>query len=542
MKKSIVLLLLVVMVLALLPFSALSVRAETDWQGVTYTLSGDGTYYIVSKCTWSATSVVIPDTYNGLPVKEIGNEAFDDCDSLTSIEIPNSVTTIGNSAFSVCTSLTSIEIPNSVTTIGNEAFYWCTSLTSIEIPNSVTTIGHSAFFNCYSLTSIGIPNSVTTIGSYVFYSCDSLTSIEIPNSVTTIGGREFSYCDSLTDIYCEAESQPEGWNSGWLDDCKAIVHWGVDMGNSDKTDESSDKPTEEHTCTAEGDWHSDGTNHWKLCSCGEKLEVKAHTPGAKADCENDQTCAVCEHLLVKAYGHKAKDNKWHSDGTNHWKRCSCGKEMDADVHDCEWIVTLEPQIDVPGEKEYTCKVCGYVSDTKSISALEPEVSKPETSKPETSKPETSKPETSNKPESSGNTSESSDVSSESSDESDLSDVTSESSDESDLSDITSESSDESDLSDVSSESSDESDPSGISESSAAESRESEQNQGSEIDSDNSGENEGNTDNGNVNVNISKTNNVKEESKSNVMLIVIGAVLVVIGSVGLIYSLKKSKKQ
>ena len=186
-------------------------------------------------------------------VKVIGNGAFFWCESLTSINIPNSVTTIGNGAFSRCSSLISINIPNSVTTIGNGAFSRCSSLISINIPNSVTTIGRGAFSRCNSLTSITIPNSVvtiignpfyfwygnlyneskafiyedhvlfnknkttliayiareknytipnsvTTIGEGAFNGCHFLTSIKIPNSVTTIGEGAFNGCYSLTSI------------------------------------------------------------------------------------------------------------------------------------------------------------------------------------------------------------------------------------------------------------------------------------------------------------------------------------------------------
>ena len=81
-------------------------------------------------------------------VKVIGDWAFGGCESLTNINIPNSVTTIGNSAFLDCVSLTNINIPNSVTTIGDSTFDLCESLTNINIPNSVTTIGKGAFRNC----------------------------------------------------------------------------------------------------------------------------------------------------------------------------------------------------------------------------------------------------------------------------------------------------------------------------------------------------------------------------------------------------------
>ena len=127
-------------------------------------------------------------------VTTIGNKAFSECNSLTSINIPNSVTTIGDWAFASCDSLTSINLPNSVTTIGNWAFEGCNSLTNINIPNSVTTIGNSAFNGCNSLTSINIPNSVTTIGVSAFFDCNSLTSINIPNSVTTIENDAFWGC------------------------------------------------------------------------------------------------------------------------------------------------------------------------------------------------------------------------------------------------------------------------------------------------------------------------------------------------------------
>ncbi|GHU55388.1 hypothetical protein FACS1894132_11430 [Clostridia bacterium] len=103
--------------------------------------------------------IVIPSMLGGYPVTLIGGWAFENCTSLTSITIPNSVTSIGERAFFNCTSLTSITIPNSVTSIGYSAFRYCTSLTSIVIPDSVTSIGIYAFENCTSLTIYGYKNS-----------------------------------------------------------------------------------------------------------------------------------------------------------------------------------------------------------------------------------------------------------------------------------------------------------------------------------------------------------------------------------------------
>ncbi|MBQ8546603.1 MAG: InlB B-repeat-containing protein [Clostridia bacterium] len=215
--------------------------------------------WIITDYTGSSTNVVIPDNHKGKSVTSIGS-AFEDCTSLTSITIPDSVTAIGRyafydctsltsvtipdsvtyieyGAFASCTSLTSVTIPNSVTSIESNAFEWCSSLTSVTIPNSVTSIGDLAFSCCTSLTSVNylgtieqwfnisfgtsanplyyakklylngelvtdlvIPSTVTKIKNYAFEGCTSLTSVTIPDSVTSIGSYAFSGCASLTSM------------------------------------------------------------------------------------------------------------------------------------------------------------------------------------------------------------------------------------------------------------------------------------------------------------------------------------------------------
>ena len=217
-----------------------------DDEGIIYkvTTIGEGAFY---NCT-SLTSVTIPESVTTIDlnafqyctsltsvtipesVMSIGDGAFYGCTSLNSVTIPESVTTIGMGAFHMCTSLTSVTIPESVTTIGNTAFSYCTSLTSVTIPESVTTIGNDVFSFCTSLTSVTIPESVTTIGDYAFSYCTSLTSVTIPESVTTIGERVFYHCESLTSVTIPKSVTTIGM--GAFAGCQSLKEITVDENNN----------------------------------------------------------------------------------------------------------------------------------------------------------------------------------------------------------------------------------------------------------------------------------------------------------------------
>lgn len=142
------------------------------------------------------TSVTLPNT-----ITTIGSAAFGNCSRLSTITIPNSVTSIGDGAFEYCSELTSITLSDSLTAINTWAFYGCTGLASITIPNSVTLIDYDAFRNCTGLTSVTLSNSLATINCGAFQGCTGLTSITIPNSVTSICADAFQGCSFSQPVY-----------------------------------------------------------------------------------------------------------------------------------------------------------------------------------------------------------------------------------------------------------------------------------------------------------------------------------------------------
>ncbi len=203
------------------PKGDLVIPAEVTNDGKTYSVTNIG-YNAFSDCD-SLTSVSIPNS-----VTDIYDFAFEKCTSLTSIEIPNSVTTIKEGVFSGCSGLTTVTLPNTLKCISEYMFYGCSSLKSIVIPNSVLWVNESAFEDCASLTSVTIPNSVNHFGNMVFAGCHSLTSVVIPNSLSYIADGAFSGCSGLTSVEIANSVKSIGLSA--FNGCSSLT--SIDIPNS----------------------------------------------------------------------------------------------------------------------------------------------------------------------------------------------------------------------------------------------------------------------------------------------------------------------
>ena len=183
---------------------------------------GEGFTYVNSKGCITITgytgpggAVTIPRTIEGLPVTAIGDSAFCNCKSLSSISIPDGVTSIGNHAFFQCSDLAEVVIPASLANIGIAAFSACRSLSAITFPNHLANIGNSAFANCSSLTSVTIPDTVTNIGDQAFFNCYNMTNVSIPTSVTRVASGAFPFGDRLgAATVREVGTNVPSWRSG----------------------------------------------------------------------------------------------------------------------------------------------------------------------------------------------------------------------------------------------------------------------------------------------------------------------------------------
>ena len=148
------------------------------------------------------TKLTTVEGFDNLKLSTVSNHIFGDCEALSSIKIPDTVTTIENGAFSGCKSLTTIAIPEKVTSIEGNVFNHCENLTSVEGFDklNISSIGSYTFCGCKNLSSITLPNTVKKIDTYAFWQCYALSTITIPENVTSIGFHAFDTCSGLATV------------------------------------------------------------------------------------------------------------------------------------------------------------------------------------------------------------------------------------------------------------------------------------------------------------------------------------------------------
>ena len=212
MKKIISITLILSLILSM--FGAINAFAATQgkcgdnlswtFDGETVTISGIGNMYdyefvgTTDRSPWSENTrvkyVVINDG-----VTSIGEGAFDSCDELINVSIPNSVRTIGKHAFASCDNLTNLKLPNSLESIGKMAFALCHNIKSVTIPGSVIKIGDNAF-GCSGLEEVVIMEGVQIIDTSAFTFCSYLENITFPSTITFIGANAFTHCEKLKNV------------------------------------------------------------------------------------------------------------------------------------------------------------------------------------------------------------------------------------------------------------------------------------------------------------------------------------------------------
>ena len=165
---------------------------EVSGEGLEFTLSEDKSYYIfTSKGTCADEKITVPATYNGLPVKGIGENSFAANKGITEITVSEGITEIGENAFALAKDLKTVKLPNSITKISKNAFYNCEKLESVTFGNAIVEIESSAFENCVSLKAISLPETVKEIGSSAFFNCKSLSEITLGDSIEKIEASAF---------------------------------------------------------------------------------------------------------------------------------------------------------------------------------------------------------------------------------------------------------------------------------------------------------------------------------------------------------------
>ena len=190
-------------------------QEEREQIGVIYALAEDKQSAKVVGYNGSETAVVVADSYQGVPVTRIDNDAFA-LRPIISVHLPDTVTSIGFSAFYFCTRLQQITLSNNLQAIGGSAFENCDLLMQVEIPDSVKTVGRRAFANCNGLTSVTFGNSVVYIGSRVFENSRNVTMVTLKQTSGWASGNKGFTVEELSNTataarYMRVTYFRDGW-------------------------------------------------------------------------------------------------------------------------------------------------------------------------------------------------------------------------------------------------------------------------------------------------------------------------------------------
>ena len=267
----------------------------------------------------SFTAVSLPD---GL--QTLGRGAFDACASLSGMTLPAAITAVPAKCFDDCTKLLTVDYKGEVTAIGERAFEGCKSLTKAPIPETVTELGASAFNGCVALTDVTLPAGVTAVPDACFQDCTALADMKLPATVTSVGHNAFTGCKALKDVRCYGAPptvQPAGAAEHSFEPTIVTIHYN---------------PAMNWTLDADGTWQG-----YKVSSKGACL----HTGYGTTETTVPATCGTDGHIdtVCSNCGDVIATKVIPATGAHTWDNGT---------------VTTEPTETTPGERTFTCAVCG----------------------------------------------------------------------------------------------------------------------------------------------------------------------------------------